>query len=322
MENKILVTGSGGFIGFHLCYSLLNDGFEVLGIDNLNKYYDPKLKHARLEQLKPYKNFTFEKIDIADRELLAKAFIDFRPQKVVNLAAQAGVRYSIDNPYDYMNSNLVGFLNIIELCRHNDVKGFIYASSSSVYGGNTKIPFSVEDRVDNPISLYAASKKSNELIANAYSHLYGLHTTGLRYFTVYGPWGRPDMAMYIFANKIQKGEPIPVFNNGKMKRDFTYIDDIISGTRAAIDKNYSCEVFNLGNRKSEKLMDMISLLEKELGKKAEINFLPMQPGDVPESFANIEKSTEMLRYQPITNVDLGISKFVEWHKGFYRSETK
>tara|TARA_B100000315_G_scaffold183361_1_gene172291 strand:+ start:591 stop:1496 length:906 start_codon:yes stop_codon:yes gene_type:complete len=301
---------------------LLDDDYEILGIDNINDYYDVNLKLARLKQLKFYKNFNFEKVDIANRESLTKSFQLFKPNKVVNLAAQAGVRYSIENPYAYMNSNLVGFLNIIELCRHNDVKGFIYASSSSVYGGNTKIPFSVEDRVDNPISLYAASKKSNELIANAYSHLYGLHTTGLRYFTVYGPWGRPDMAMYIFANKIQKGEPIPVFNNGKMKRDFTYIDDIISGTRAAIDKNYSCEVFNLGNRKSEKLMDMISLLEKELGKKAEINFLPMQPGDVPESFANIEKSTEMLRYQPITNVDLGISKFVEWHKGFYRSETK
>ncbi len=301
---------------------MLDDDYEILGIDNINDYYDVNLKLARLKQLKFYKNFNFEKVDIANRESLTKSFQLFKPNKVVNLAAQAGVRYSIENPYAYMNSNLVGFLNIIELCRHNDVKGFIYASSSSVYGGNTKIPFSVEDRVDNPISLYAASKKSNELIANAYSHLYGLHTTGLRYFTVYGPWGRPDMAMYIFANKIQKGEPIPVFNNGKMKRDFTYIDDIISGTRAAIDKNYSCEVFNLGNRKSEKLMDMISLLEKELGKKAEINFLPMQPGDVPESFANIEKSTEMLRYQPITNVDLGISKFVEWHKGFYRSETK
>ena len=301
---------------------MLDDDYEILGIDNINDYYDVNLKLARLKQLKFYKNFNFEKVDIANRESLTKSFQLFKPNKVVNLAAQAGVRYSIENPYAYMNSNLVGFLNIIELCRHNDVKGFIYASSSSVYGGNTKIPFSVEDRVDNPISLYAASKKSNELIANAYSHLYGLHTTGLRYFTVYGPWGRPDMAMYIFANKIQKGEPMPVFNNGKMKRDFTYIDDIISGTRAAIDKNYSCEVFNLGNRKSEKLMDMISLLEKELGKKAEINFLPMQPGDVPESFANIEKSTEMLRYQPITNVDLGISKFVEWHKGFYRSETK
>ena len=199
---KILVTGAAGFIGFHLCKSLLDDGYEVLGIDNLNNYYDPNLKLARLEQLKPYKYFTFEKVDIADRESITQSFKSFNPRKVVNLAAQAGVRYSIENPYAYVESNLVGFLNIIELCRYNDVEGLIYASSSSVYGGNTKIPFSVEDRVDNPISLYAASKKSNELIANSYSHLYGLHTTGLRYFTVYGPWGRPDMAMFIFTKKI------------------------------------------------------------------------------------------------------------------------
>ena len=235
---KILVTGAAGFIGYHLCKSLLEDDYEVLGIDNINDYYDPNLKLARLEQLKPYKNFKFEKVDISDRESLTQSFQSFNPNKVVNLAAQAGVRYSIENPYAYMNSNLVGFLNIIELCRHNNVEGLIYASSSSVYGGNKKTPFSVEDRVDNPISLYAASKKSNELIANSYSHLYGLHTTGLRYFTVYGPWGRPDMAMLIFTRKILAGEPIPVFNNGNMKRDFTYIDDIICGTRAAIDKNY------------------------------------------------------------------------------------
>jgi UDP-glucuronate 4-epimerase len=262
-------------------------------------------------------NFTFNKVDIADRESVTKAFTEFKPQKVVNLAAQAGVRYSIENPYAYMNSNLVGFLNIIELCRHNDVEGLIYASSSSVYGGNIKIPFSVEDRVDNPISLYAASKKSNELIANAYSHLYGLHTTGLRYFTVYGPWGRPDMAMFIFTKKILAGEPIPVFNNGNMKRDFTYIDDIISGTRAAIDKNYKCEVFNLGNHKSEQLMDIIDLIEKELGKKAEVNFLPMQPGDVPESFADITKTEKMLHFKPTTNVDVGIKKFIDWYKEYH-----
>ena len=317
LVDRILVTGAAGFIGFHLSKSLLDDGFEVLGIDNLNDYYDPNLKLARLEQLNPYKNFTFDKIDISDRKSLTKAFTDFKPKKVVNLAAQAGVRYSIENPYAYMNSNLVGFLNIIELCRHNNVKGLIYASSSSVYGGNTKIPFSAEDRVDNPISLYAASKKSNELIANAYSHLYGLHTTGLRYFTVYGPWGRPDMAMFIFINKILVGEPIPVFNNGNMKRDFTYIDDIICGTRAAIDKNYKCEVFNLGNHKSEKLMDVVGLIERNLGKKAEINFLPIQPGDAPESFADINKSVEMLHFKPTTNVDVGINRFIDWYKEFY-----
>jgi UDP-glucuronate 4-epimerase len=318
MSERILVTGVAGFIGFHLCKSLLDDGYEVLGIDNLNDYYDLKLKHARLNQLTPYKNFTFEKIDIANRKALTKTFTDFKPNKVVNLAAQAGVRYSIENPYAYMDANLVGFLNIIELCRHNNVEGLIYASSSSVYGGNTKIPFAVEDRVDNPISLYAASKKSNELIANSYSHLYGLHTTGLRYFTVYGPWGRPDMAMFIFTRKILAGEPIPVFNHGNMKRDFTYIDDIISGTKAAIDKNYKCEVFNLGNHKSEQLMDVVSLIEKNLGKKAEINFSPMQPGDVQESFADIEKSIEMLNFSPQTNIDEGIKEFVNWfNRGYY-----
>ena len=314
---RILVTGSAGFIGFHLSKSLLIDGYEVLGIDNLNNYYDPELKLARLEQLKPYKNFNFEKVDISNRKSITQSFQLFNPNKVVNLAAQAGVRYSIENPYAYMESNLVGFLNIIELCRHNNVGGLIYASSSSVYGGNKKIPFSVEDSVDNPISLYAASKKSNELIANAYSHLYGLNTTGLRYFTVYGPWGRPDMAMFIFTKRILAGESVPIFNHGKMKRDFTYIDDIISGTRAAIDKNYLCEVFNLGNHKSEKLMDVVFLIEQYLGKKAEINFLSMQPGDVKESFADIDKSIEMLNYKPTTNVDVGIKNFIKWYRKFY-----
>jgi UDP-glucuronate 4-epimerase len=266
-----------------------------------------------LGQLKPYKNFTFKKIDIADRESLAKAFTDFRPQKVVNLAAQAGVRYSIENPYVYMNANLVGFLNIIELCRHNDVEGLIYASSSSVYGGNEKIPFSVDDRVDRPISIYAATKKTNELMAHSYSHLFGLNTTGLRFFTVYGPWGRPDMAMYIFADKISKGEPISVFNHGKMERDFTYIDDIISGTRSAIDKNYSCEVFNLGNNNSEDLMEMVGLIESEIGKKAEIKFEGMQPGDVKRTFADIEHSKQKLNYTPTTKIVEGIPKFIEWY---------
>ena len=319
---KIMVTGSAGFIGFHLCKSLLDDGFEVLGIDNLNDYYDPKLKHSRLDQLAPNKHFTFEKIDIADRESLTKAFIDFKPNKVVNLAAQAGVRYSLDNPYAYMDSNLIGFLNILELCRQNEIEGFIYASSSSVYGGNKKTPSSMEDRVDNPISLYAATKKSNELMAHAYSHLYGIRTTGLRYFTVYGPWGRPDMAYYLFTDKIANGETIPVFNNGNMKRDFTYIDDVITGTRSAIDKNYKCEVFNLGNHKSEQLMNVVHFIEEKLGKKAEIEFLPMQKGDVLESFADIKKSEEMLSYKPITNVNKGIIRFIDWYKGFYGRETE
>tara|TARA_B100001971_G_scaffold205438_1_gene222896 strand:- start:303 stop:1313 length:1011 start_codon:yes stop_codon:yes gene_type:complete len=333
---KILVTGATGFIGFHLCKSLLEDEYEVLGIDNINDYYDVNLKYARLKELgistssittnsspikhipsSIYKNYSFFKLDIADRDSITQLFQSFNPNMVVNLAAQAGVRYSIENPYAYMNSNLVGFLNIIELCRHNNVEGFIYASSSSVYGGNKKIPFSVDDRVDNPISFYGASKKSNELIANAYSHLYGLNTTGLRYFTVYGPWGRPDMAMFIFTKKILAGEPIPVFNNGKMKRDFTYIDDIISGTRAAIDKNYKCEVFNLGNHKSEQLMDVVSLIEQNLGKKAEIEFLPMQSGDVPESFADIEKSIEKLSFKPQTSIKGGIPNFINWYKQYY-----
>ena len=313
MPSKILVTGVAGFIGFHLSKSLLEDGYEVLGIDNLNDYYDPKLKHARLEIIKKYPNFKFEKVDIADRQSLTKVFVDYAPNKVVNLAAQAGVRYSLTNPYAYMDSNLVGFLNVLELCRHNDFEGLIYASSSSVYGSNEKIPFSVDDRVDNPISLYAATKKANELIAHSYSHLYGLHTTGLRFFTVYGPWGRPDMAMYIFADKISKGEPIQVFNNGKMKRDFTYIDDIVSGIRASIDKNYQCEVFNLGNHRSEELMYMIELIEKNIGKKAIIDFKPMQKGDVPASYADIESSSKKLEYIPTVNIEEGIEIMVDWY---------
>ena len=316
-SQKILVTGSAGFIGYHLSTSLLDDGYEVLGIDNINDYYDPNLKLARLEQLKPYKNFNFEKVDISNRETITQSFQSFKPNKVVNLAAQAGVRYSIENPYAYMDSNLVGFLNILELSRKNEVEGFIYASSSSVYGANEKIPFSVEDRVDKPIALYGATKRANELIAYSYSHLYGLHATGLRYFTVYGPWGRPDMAMFIFTKKILNGESIPVFNNGNMKRDFTYIDDIISGTRSAIDNNHKCEVFNLGNHRSEQLMDMISSIEKELDKKAEIDFQPMQAGDVKESFADIQYSTAKLGFLPKTSIEDGIPLFIEWYRSFY-----
>ena len=312
MVCKILVTGAAGFIGFHLSKSLLKDGYEVFGVDNVNDYYDPKLKWARLNILKKYSNFQFEMINIAERDTLTTAFNKFKPSKVVNLAAQAGVRYSKTKPYAYMDSNLIGFLNVIELCRHNNVEGFIYASSSSVYGGNTKLPFSVEDRVDNPISLYAATKKSNELIAHSYTHLYGLNTTGLRFFTAYGPWGRPDMAMYIFADKIYHGKTIPVFNNGKMKRDFTYIDDIISGIISAIDKNYKCEVFNLGNNRSEKLLNMIQIIERCLNKEAKIDFKPMQPGDVKESLAAIDKSQKMLEYNPKTNIEEGIKKFIDW----------
>ena len=317
MKEKILVTGSAGFIGSHLSKSLLDDGFEVYGIDNINDYYDPQLKLDRLENLKTYENFSFKKVDISDKSNLSKCFKDFKPKKVVNLAAQAGVRYSIENPYAYAQSNLIGFLNIIELCRHNDVEGLIYASSSSVYGGNKKIPFSIDDKTNKPLALYGATKRANELIAHSYSHLYALNTTGLRYFTVYGPWGRPDMAMMIFANKIVNGEKLPVFNNGNMKRDFTFIDDIVAGTKSAINENYKCEVFNLGNNKSERLMDMISLIEKELGQKAIIDFQPMQPGDVKESFADIKYSQQKLNYVPYTSIDSGIPKLINWFKEYY-----
>jgi len=322
VPEKILVTGAAGFIGFHLSKSLLIDGYEVLGIDNVNDYYDPKLKWARLEILKKYQNFKFIKIDISHRDSLSQAFTAFKPVKVVNLAAQAGVRYSIENPYAYMYANLVGFLNIIELCRQNDVEGLIYASSSSVYGGNMKMPFCVDDRVDQPLSLYAATKRANELIAYSYSHLYGIHTTGLRYFTVYGPWGRPDMALFIFTKKILAGEPIQLFNNGNMKRDFTYIKDIIAGTKAAINYNYQCEIFNLGNHKKEKLFDLVGLIEANLNKKANIELLPIQPGDVPESFADIKQSKSKLGFTPTTNINIGIKRFIEWYLIYQTSEVK
>ena len=314
---KILVTGSSGFIGMHLCRNLLDDGYNVYGIDNMNDYYDVSLKEARLNLLRDYDNFTFNKIDISSLKDVKRVFNNFKPEIVVNLAAQAGVRYSLENPHAYIQSNVVGFTNIIEACRHHKVSGLIYASSSSVYGGNKKIPFSVDDRVDKPISIYAASKKANELIAHTYSHLYGLNTTGLRFFTVYGPWGRPDMAMYIFADKIRKGEKIPVFNHGKMQRDFTYIDDIVNGIRASIENNYSYEIFNLGNNRCEDLMDMISYLEKALDKKAEIEYMDIQPGDVEKTFANIDYSISKLNYKPKITIQEGIPKFIEWYKSYH-----
>ena len=315
---KILVTGSSGFIGMHLCEALLNDGYVVMGIDNMNDYYDVSLKEARLTFLSDYDNFTFNKINISDLQEIERVFNEFKPEKVVNLAAQAGVRYSIENPHAYIQSNIVGFTNVIEACRHYDVKGLIYASSSSVYGGNKKIPFSVDDRVDKPISIYAASKKSNELIAYTYSHLYNLNTTGLRFFTVYGPWGRPDMAMYIFTDKIRKGKKIPVFNHGKMQRDFTYIDDIVNGIRASVENNFSCEIFNLGNNRCESLMDMISCIEKALDKKAEINFMDIQPGDVPKTFADIDNAKNKLDYEPKISIQKGVPKFIEWYKSYHK----
>ena len=317
-NNKILVTGSAGFIGYHLCRSLLNDNVEILGLDNLNEYYDIELKSSRLNKLRKYENFLFEKIDIADRESLTELFNNFNPDIVVNLAAQAGVRYSIENPYAYMESNLVGFLNIIELCRHNDIKSFIYASSSSVYGANRTIPFKESQRVQKPISLYASSKRANELIAYSYSHLFNLNTTGLRFFTVYGPWGRPDMAMFIFTKNILNKKPIEVFNNGKMKRDFTYIDDIINGIRSAISNNYQCEIFNLGNHKSEELMDMITMIENELKIKAVIDYRTLQPGDVVETLSDINKSKEKLDYNPSINISEGIPLFIDWYKSYYK----
>jgi UDP-glucuronate 4-epimerase len=313
---NILITGAAGFIGYHLCKELLYEDNNILGVDNLNNYYDSTLKLKRLNQLKSYKNFQFEKIDISNREMIGPIFNKFKPKKVINLAAQAGVRYSLQNPYAYMDSNLVGFLNIIELCRQNKTEGFIYASSSSVYGENKKIPFSIKDRVDRPISLYAASKKANELIAHSYSHLYGLHTTGLRFFTVYGPWGRPDMAYYIFTKKILNGEPINVFNNGNMNRDFTFIDDVINGTKVAIKKNYKQEIFNLGNNKSVNLLDFISVIENKLNEKAIINFKPLQSGDVKETFADITESKEKLGFEPKITIKEGISKFVDWYKNY------
>jgi len=313
---KILVTGSAGFIGYHLCQSLLDDGYQVLGIDNLNDYYDVSLKNSRLAKLEN-RNFIFRKIDISNREELQKSFEEFKPEKVVNLAAQAGVRYSLKNPYAYLDSNLTGFLNIIELCRNHKVKGLIYASSSSVYGANEKIPFSIDDRTDEPLALYGATKKSNELIAYSYSHLYDLNTTGLRFFTVYGPWGRPDMAMFIFAKNILANQPIQVFNHGKMKRDFTYIDDIIFGTKQAIEKNYKCEIFNLGNNKSENLMDMIAIMENSLSSKAIVDFQPIQPGDVKDGWADIDHSIKKLGYNPQIDIVDGIPKFLEWYRSFY-----
>ncbi len=315
---KILVTGCSGFIGMHLCRNLLDDGYIVDGIDNMNDYYDLSLKEARLNMLYNYENFTFNKIDISNLEDVEKVFNQSKPEKVVNLAAQAGVRYSIENPQACIQSNIVGFINIIEACRHSNVKGLIYASSSSVYGGNEKTPFSVDDRVDKPISIYATSKKSNELIAHTYSHLHDLNTTGLRFFTVYGPWGRPDMAMYIFADKIRNGKKIPVFNYGKMQRDFTYIDDIVDGIRASIENNYSCEIFNLGNNRCEGLMDMVSYIEKAMDKNAEINFMDIQPGDVTKTYADIEHTKNKLNYEPKIPIQKGIPKFIEWFKSYHK----
>lgn len=333
---KILVTGAAGFIGFHLSQRLLERGDEVVGLDNLNDYYDVTLKKDRLEQLMLNPNFSFHRLDLADRESIAQLFSQSNFEQVVNLAAQAGVRYSLKNPHAYVDSNLVGFVNILEGCRQTKVKHLVFASSSSVYGANTKIPFSVHDNVDHPVSLYAASKKANELMAHTYSSLYGLPTSGLRFFTVYGPWGRPDMALFIFTKAILAGKPIDVFNYGRMKRDFTYIDDIVEGVIRVIDRvaepnlNWSgnapdpatsyapYKVFNIGNNQPVELMQFIETLENCLGIKAEKNLLPIQPGDVPATYADVDALVQEVGFQPNTPIEVGIERFVNWYRSYYQ----
>ena len=327
MSNEpILITGAAGFIGFHTATRLLQAGRNVVGVDNLNDYYDPELKEARLQQLENFAGFTFVKADIADKLAMEKMWSEKGPFKeVIHLAAQAGVRYSLENPYSYVTSNCMGHVTIMEMCRHTEgFKHLLYASSSSVYGGNTKLPYSTDDPVDKPISLYAATKRADELMSHTYSHLFDLPQTGLRFFTVYGPWGRPDMALFIFTKNICEGRPIPVFNNGDMKRDFTYIDDIVSGIVEALEHpperkgaEAPWRVLNIGNNRSEKLMDYVGLIEKQLGKKAEIDFKPMQPGDVQETYADIEAIQKLTGYAPKTTIEEGIPRFIDWYKEFY-----
>lgn len=339
---KILVTGAAGFIGFHVSQRLLARGDSVLGLDNLNDYYDPALKQARLSQLTAHQNFRFVKMDLADRPGIADLFAREKPQRVINLGAQAGVRYSLINPHAYVDSNLVGFVNILEGCRHGKVEHLVYASSSSVYGANTLMPFSVHHNVDHPISLYAATKKANELMAHTYSHLYRLPTTGLRFFTVYGPWGRPDMALFLFSKAIVEGKPIDVFNHGKMKRDFTYIDDIAEGVVRVTDRvprgNSSWKgdqpdpgsshapyrIYNIGNNNPVELMELIQALENAFGKKAEKRFLPMQPGDVPATYADVDDLMRDVDFRPATPIQTGVERFVQWYRNYYdqRNQTR
>jgi len=333
--DKILVTGAAGFIGFHLCRKLLATGRNVVGIDNLNPYYEVRLKEDRLRLLEEDRSFRFFRLDIADREDLADLFAREEPPVVVHLAAQAGVRYSLTNPYAYLDSNLLGFLNILEGCRHHRVSHLVYASSSSVYGGNTRLPFSVHHNVDHPVSLYAATKKANELMAHSYAALYGIPCTGLRFFTVYGPWGRPDMALFLFTRAILAGEPIDVYNEGRMERDFTYIDDIIEGVFRIMARPPSPDpswnggnpdpagsfapyrLYNIGNHQPVALLDFIAALEKNLGKKAKMRFLPMQPGDVPATCADVEDLAAAVGFSPATTIATGIARFVEWYKKYY-----
>jgi UDP-glucuronate 4-epimerase len=333
---RVLVTGAAGFIGSALSARLLARGDQVLGFDNLNDYYDPTLKQARLARLSPQPGFRFVKASLEDRAALESAFSEFKPQRVVNLAAQAGVRYSLENPHAYIDSNIVGFTNILEACRHGGVEHLVYASSSSVYGANRKLPFSVQDPVDHPVSLYAATKKANELMAHTYSHLFALPTTGLRFFTVYGPWGRPDMALFLFTRKILAGEPIEVFNHGKHTRDFTYVDDIVEGVMRTLDRvpgpdpqfnalkpnaassSAPYRVYNIGNHQPVELSRYIEVIEDCLGRKAEKILLPLQPGDVPDTCADVEELARDTGYAPATSVEQGVARFVDWYRDYYR----
>ena len=332
----VLVTGAAGFIGFHVSQRLLARGDTVVGIDNLNAYYDVRLKHDRLARLQEHPSFQFRQLDLADQAGMTDLFSGQCPERVVHLAAQAGVRYSLTNPRAYVESNLVGFMNILEGCRQNRVQHLVYASSSSVYGANTKMPFSVHDNVDHPVSLYAASKKANELMAHTYSHLYQLPTTGLRFFTVYGPWGRPDMALFLFTKAILSGQPIEVFNEGKMRRDFTYIDDIVEGVVRVTDtiaqpnsawsgmkpdpgtSQAPYRLYNIGNNQPVELLDFIAALENSLGKKADKRLLPLQPGDVPETYADVDDLMRDVGFRPATPISVGIARFVEWYRSYYK----
>ena len=335
-DRPVLVTGAAGFIGFFLAEKLLRAGLKVVGIDNLNPYYDPALKQARLDLLSQYPGFAFEKLDLADRDGLAALFDRHGFRHVANMAAQAGVRHSIENPHAYAEANLIGFLNILEECRRAEVAHLVYASSSSVYGGNRKLPFSVHDSVDHPVSFYAATKKAGELMAHSYSHLYGVPATGLRFFTVYGPWGRPDMAIFIFTKAMLAGEPIKVFNHGEMERDFTYVDDIVEGVARLIpaapapDPSFDAaapdpgtswaphRIYNIGNSRPERLMDMITILEELTGREAAKEFLDMQPGDVPATFADVADLEDAVGFRPGTPLREGLTRFVNWYRDYYR----
>jgi UDP-glucuronate 4-epimerase len=331
---RVLVTGAAGFIGAHLSRRLIERGDEVLGFDNVNDYYDPQLKRDRLAHLVPSRGFGLVEAALEDRGALEAAFREFRPQRVVNLAAQAGVRYSLENPHAYVDSNLVGFVNVLEACRHGGIEHLVYASSSSVYGANRELPFAVEDNVDHPLSLYAATKKANELMAHTYSHLYDLPTTGLRFFTVYGPWGRPDMALFLFARKILAGEPIDVFNHGRHSRDFTYVDDIVEGVVQSLDRpprrsqdaslldspatsTAPYRVYNIGSDRPVELLRYIEVLEDCLGRRAERRLLPLQPGDVPDTHADVDALRRDTGYAPATPVETGVARFVAWYRAYY-----